>query len=193
MPVQIGAKAHSFSDPTKLLSDCHRRVEMFLQSLEAVAENSHGPLTEEAARSLERALQYFREAAPKHTADEEESLFPRLRKISDPQLQSAMDKVEALEHDHRWAEPLHSLVDGLGQKYLQNGKLSDEEARRFRGSMRMLSAMYRRHIEIEDKYLFPIAEQVLSPELKAEIAAEMANRRGVKSSAGTTASAGQAL
>jgi len=24
MPVQIGAKAHSFSDPTGLLYDCHR-------------------------------------------------------------------------------------------------------------------------------------------------------------------------
>jgi hypothetical protein len=30
MPVQIGAKTHNFSDPTGLLSDCHRRIEMFL-------------------------------------------------------------------------------------------------------------------------------------------------------------------
>ena len=37
MPVQIGAKAHSFSNPTGLLSDCHRRIEMFLSTLEAVA------------------------------------------------------------------------------------------------------------------------------------------------------------
>jgi hypothetical protein len=31
MPVQIGAKAHTFSDPTGLLSDCHRRIEMLFQ------------------------------------------------------------------------------------------------------------------------------------------------------------------
>ena len=31
MPVQIGAQSHSFSDPTGLLSDCHRRIEMFLE------------------------------------------------------------------------------------------------------------------------------------------------------------------
>jgi len=37
MPVQIGAKTHNFTDPTGLLSDCYRRVEMFLGTLEAVA------------------------------------------------------------------------------------------------------------------------------------------------------------
>jgi len=33
MPVQIGAVIHNFSDPTGLLSDCHRRIEtMYLHS-----------------------------------------------------------------------------------------------------------------------------------------------------------------
>ena len=33
MPVQIGAPGHNFSDPTGLLSDGHRRIEMFLRVL----------------------------------------------------------------------------------------------------------------------------------------------------------------
>jgi len=37
MPVQIGAKTHPFSDPTGLLSDCHRRIETSLGALEGVA------------------------------------------------------------------------------------------------------------------------------------------------------------
>lgn len=78
MPVQIGAHAHSFSDPTGLLSDCHRRIKMFLGSLQHVAEVIDRPLTDDARAALESALRYFRESAPKHTADEEESLFPRL-------------------------------------------------------------------------------------------------------------------
>ena len=36
MPVQIGAQTHTFSDPTGLLSDCHRRIEMFLRVLEGL-------------------------------------------------------------------------------------------------------------------------------------------------------------
>src|SRR6516164_1977434 len=44
MPVQIGAKAHNFTDPTGLLSDCHRRVEMFVGMLQAVGEVIDNPL-----------------------------------------------------------------------------------------------------------------------------------------------------
>ena len=84
MPVQIGAQTHNFSDPTGLLSDCHRRIEMFLGTLERVASVIDRPLTEETRPALESALRYFREAAPKHTADEEESLFPRLRQMHLP-------------------------------------------------------------------------------------------------------------
>ena len=73
MPVQIGVKTHNFSDPTGLLSDCHHRIEMFLRSLERIAIVIHRPLTEEGRAALESALRYFRDAAPKHTADEMES------------------------------------------------------------------------------------------------------------------------
>jgi hypothetical protein len=44
MPVQIGAKAHSFSDPTGLLSDCHRRIEMFLGSLQTSGSDPRAQL-----------------------------------------------------------------------------------------------------------------------------------------------------
>src|SRR6266567_4355417 len=67
MPVQIGAHAHNFSDPTGLLSDCHRRIEMFLRALERVAAVVDRPSTDETRAALESALRYFREAAPKHT------------------------------------------------------------------------------------------------------------------------------
>ncbi len=81
MPVVIGAKPESgFRDPIGLLTDCHRRVERFLSVLVQVgAQTQGGSLTSEQRTALETALRYFRDAAPKHTADEEESLFPRLR------------------------------------------------------------------------------------------------------------------
>src|ERR1700754_360665 len=107
MPVQIGASTHSFSEPTGLLSDCHRRVEMFLGVLEKVAAGNGCALSEETRQSLDQALRYFREAAPKHTADEEQSLFPRLRSMDDADLKSALSLLDELEKDHRWAEPLH--------------------------------------------------------------------------------------
>jgi len=53
MPVQIGAQAHNFSDPTGLLSACHRRIEIFLRVLEGVASVIDRPMTEETRASLE--------------------------------------------------------------------------------------------------------------------------------------------
>lgn len=122
------ANLHSFSNPTGMLSDCHRRIEMFLGSLQAVAKVIDRPLAGEAREALDTALRYFREAAPKHTADEEESLFPRMRQLRQPAVDSALARVEELESDHRWAAPLHAEVERLGQKCLSGGRLSQAEA-----------------------------------------------------------------
>jgi hemerythrin-like domain-containing protein len=180
MSVQIGVKAHNFTDPTGLLSDCHRRVEMFLGVLVSVADVLDRPGTEETNRALESALRYFGQAAPKHTADEEDSLFPRLRQIDDPEIRSAFQRLDKLEDDHRWATPLHVEVERLGVQYLSTGKLSDDEIRSFRNAVRNLVSMYKEHISVEDNLIFPLARRVLSDTEKLAIANEMAGRRQVK-------------
>ncbi len=180
MPVQIGAVTHNFSDPTGLLSDCHRRIEMFLGSLGTIAKVVDCPLTDETRRALDSALRYFREAAPKHTADEEESLFPRLRQIHHPDVQSAVARLEELEREHRWAAPLHAEVDSLGQQCLSKGSLSGVEAEEFRRAVASLTSMYQQHISVEDSVVFPAAARLLSQTERATIADEMAIRRKVR-------------
>lgn len=180
MPVQIGAKSHSFADPTGLLSDCHRRVEMFLGTLEAVGKVIDRPATEETSRALESALRYFAQAAPKHTADEEESLFPRLRQIRDPEIEAAFSKLEQLEREHRWAAPLHAEVDRLGAQYLSTGNLSSPEVDNFRKAVASLASMYKQHISFEDSVVFPLAARMLPDAEKTAIAEEMASRRKVR-------------
>jgi hemerythrin-like domain-containing protein len=177
MPVQIGAKSHAFTEPLGLLSDCHRRIEMFLGSLLAIAKLSGQPLNDEGRRALENALRYFREAAPKHTADEEQSLFPRLRAMRTHEIESAFEKMDELEKDHHWAESLHAEVDLLGKKYLTDGTLPDSDAAEIRKAVEALSQMYERHIAVEDESLFPLAATVLSDSDKMTIAKEMAARR----------------
>ena len=177
MPVQIGATTHSFSEPTGLLSDCHRRIEMFLGSLERVAAVIHEPLQPDVRGALEASLRYFREAAPKHTADEEESLFPRLRQVRRPEVDAAIKQLEPLENEHRRADHLHAEVDRLGLRAVQQGSLTANEARQFQEYVAELSSIYAEHIRIEDEVVFPVAGRVLSPPEKAEIAKEMAARR----------------
>jgi len=180
MPVQIGAKSHNFTDPTGLLSDCHRRVETFLGMLTAVAERIDQPITEETRGALESALRYFGQAAPKHTADEEASLFPRLRQIDHPEIQSAFAKLDKLEADHRWAEPVHAEVERIGVHYLETGELPAAEVQLFRSSVASLVSMYKQHINVEEELIFPLATRLLSDGEKSAIAHEMAERRQVK-------------
>src|SRR6202521_2692389 len=111
MPVQIGQKPESgFHNPLGLLSDCHRRIERFLDVLVRLCAKGAGAfMTPPEITAMENALQYFRESAPKHTADEEESLFPRLRKASGGQ--AALTCMEKLETDHQSAARDHGTVD----------------------------------------------------------------------------------
>jgi hemerythrin-like domain-containing protein len=181
MPIQIGTKASDFSDPTGLMSDCHRRIEMFLNALRAAGAFNGRRLTEDERRALDAALRYFREAAPKHNADEEESLFPRLRSLPYPEVHSALGEVIRLEQEHHWAAPLHAEVDRLGQRWLLEGRLTADEAQAFQSAVDRLHSMHRMHIEFEDRVLFPLAARVLSPDQRAEVAQEMAKRRNLGS------------
>lgn len=179
MPVQIGERVHGFADPTNLLSDCHRRIEMFLGVLAAVAETIDGPLTDETSRSLDAALRYFREAAPKHTADEEKSLFPRLRQLRHTDIAAMLARLEPLESEHRRVAPLHSSIDKLGVEYLKTGALPLAGVDDFRSAVKELSDTYRQHISIEDTVVFLLAAKLLSPSDKRAIADEMADRRNL--------------
>jgi hemerythrin-like domain-containing protein len=177
MPVQIGTETHDFSDPTGLLSDCHRRIEMFLGSLQRIAEIIDSPLTANARSAFEAALRYFHEAAPKHTKDEEESLFPRLRQIHQPEIENALSTLNTLEEDHRVADALHAEVHTLGLQCLANGRLPRPDADRFRQAVNHLVSIYGEHIRIEDQVIFPAAKRTLSSSQKSASAKEMSSRR----------------
>lgn len=180
MAIQIGAKASpTFAQPLELLSDCHRRVENFLRVLIAVAEQAKGgELDSRYREALETALRYFREAAPKHTADEEESLFPRMRALNDPAVGAALEKIDALEADHDRAGHSHDLVERLGQKWLKDGRLESTELEQMVAALKELRSMYEHHIAVEDSEIFPLAGKVLPAEQLQEIGREMARRRG---------------
>lgn len=176
MPVVIGAKAESnFSDPIGLLTDCHRRIEQFLHVLVLVASEARGAdLSHEQRTALDTALRYFREAAPKHTADEEETLFPRLRAAG-----QALSELDGLHDDHGRADRAHAEVDRLGCEWLDRGSLTPSEASRFSTLLTELSALYRAHIDIEEKALFPLASKVIPDDERIAMGKEMAGRRGV--------------
>ena len=180
MFLQIGAKPESdFSEPLGMLSDCHKRIQFFLKDLVRLAEIAEQPLDVSSRVALERALRYFQGSGPRHTADEEESLFPRLRAIKDDRMQQALAKISELEADHQRANAAHDEVDAIGRKWLQEGALRTEQAARLKSLLHDLSQLYEHHLHVEDTELFPAARRVLAAHDKTNMGREMAQRRGL--------------
>jgi hemerythrin-like domain-containing protein len=179
MTLRIGqARDHGFDEPLGLLSDCHRRIEHFLRVLGQVAEAaSGGPLTAPQRADAEAAVRYFATAAPTHTADEEESVFPRLRASTDPAAASALVLVDRLQHDHDVANERHRAVETLMRRWLDRNVLEPDRLTELRQQLAALRAIYESHIAVEDRELFPAAARLFSAGELSDIGREMEARR----------------
>lgn len=182
MPLKIGTRPdHGFDEPLGLLSDCHRRIEHFLHVLATVAARADGgSLTAEYRQALEASLRYFAVAAPRHTADEEASLFPRLRAREDAAVRDALALVDRLERDHEEADAHHAAVDRLATRWLNEDRLGAGEIAELRDRLARLQMLYRDHIAVEEREVFPAAARVLDADQIREIGQEMAKRRQVE-------------
>jgi len=166
------ATAPSFDDPLGMLSACHHRIERQLATLDRLQRHlpEHGCDTD--ARAAARGiLRYFDSAAPNHHADEEASVFPRLRSAR-PGLAAAL--IADLEREHRtladnWRH-LRPLLAGIAAGTRAN--LSPKEVADVR-------AAYDAHIAKEETVLLPLAAQAFDAATLAEIGREMAARRGI--------------
>ena len=170
---------HGFGEPLGLLTDCHRRIEMFLDVLLRVAgEYPDRPLDERAAEAVQTARRYFLHAAPRHTADEEESLFPRLKAAAEARGEHCL-AIERLEGDHQRADGMHARVDELLDTWLRGGTLPPAQASELGSLLGMLRELYRAHIDVEERDVFPLAGKVLSASDLSAVGNEMRTRRGL--------------
>lgn len=183
MVVNLGDKPLAgFSEPIEMLKDCHRRIEHFLGVLRKV-EHLYGEreLEEDGRRALRAAIDYFASFAPRHTADEEQSLFPRMRRSDAPDAREALAELDRLENDHRRCEVCHSLVDRVVHDWLKTGRLGDMQRDSLRAALDELTIMYAAHIHLEEQRVFAIARRILSSEEIREIGEEMKERRSTTS------------
>lgn len=179
--VTLGKPRESgFDRPLGLLSDCHRRIESFLDDMRRMANERRGQaLSADDHEMLAGAVRYFTVAAPRHTADEEESLFPRMRAAGGPQAAQALAELRRLEDDHDRADACHREANALAERWLSAGTLDAPAAHRLIELLDTLSGIYREHIAAEDGTVFPAAGAVLDAAQLEEIGREMASRRGL--------------
>lgn len=176
MAVQIGAKPDSgFDDPIGMLTDCHRRIEHFVDVLCVVVERApHRTLNDEEMRAVEAALEYFRVGGSRHNADEEESLFPRLGGRAG---EESLVELDGLKHDHEVAGSLHAEVDSLYRRWIAVGMLDTADWQDLLVATQKLKALYSAHIQVEEQVVFPRAARTLDEETLQLIGQEFKNRR----------------
>lgn len=176
------APGHGFDEPIGLLTDCHRRIEMFLEVLQRAArEYGDKPLDTKAADAVRTAQRYFAHAAPKHTADEEESLFPRMKAAAarGGTHGKGCDALARLEGDHAHADRLHARVDVLLEAWLRDGSLPPGPAAEVAALLDTLLELYRGHIHTEEAEVFPLACTLLTTSELTAVGEEMRARRGL--------------
>ncbi len=170
----------NFADPLGLMSHCHRKIESYLAGLATSGEKLLRGSTEERAagfRIIDAAREHFAVRGPKHTEDEEISLFPRLREYGGREVEDALAALAVLETEHRVAEGVHSEFDELIERLPRNGSAAMKEIYLFNELVAELTDLYRPHIRIEDEIIFPTAARVMPSNVLLMIGEELRARR----------------
>lgn len=179
--------APTFNDPLGMLRACHRRIERALTVIERLAEQEQAQGLDEPAReALRQTQRYFATGVPRHSADEEEPLFPRLRAAHLPSAgtrppdSAALQLLQSVEQEHEEAGAAHRELAALSEKLLQTGRFEIPEDRaHFCRLITALRQLYQEHIRAEDNELFPLAVRTISAADQGAIGNEMAARRGI--------------
>lgn len=168
----LGQAAPDFNDPLGLLRACHERMLAQCNVLERLPAHIAAKGADDEARSAIRAaVQYFTTSARHHHQDEEQDLFPILNRQS---LKLA-DRVYTLKQEHA---RLEAAWDALANAFKKSGELAGNSE--FPSLIENFCALYRAHIEFENREILSIAQHILSQRQLEDMGDAMARRRGVR-------------
>ncbi len=153
--------------PIETLYEEHFQQRQMAADMEVLAETP-APRPELARRILNN----LGDALPHHRIDEDESLFPRLRRRAEPEdgIGTMLDRLQA-EHVE-----LHAMAEALKPALacMADGALPAPEDR---AALRRFAQAERRHLITENALVLPLARLRLTAADKAATLAEMRARR----------------
>jgi len=157
-------------NPLDFFYEDHLREREICATLDKIAA-SESPNAED----LFRALSFLREELPLHREDEEQDLFPLLRRRCE--LEDEIDKAIArLSADHLHSEEDAPVVaDILAGLETGQESLSDDE----RTTLTRYAAHVRRHLILENAIILPFAKLRLTKRDLATLTLRMMQRRGL--------------
>lgn len=171
--IQIAAsKSSEPEDAISLLLGCHQRIRHFTQVAFRLARISDVPATDRAA-AARSVLRYFQIALPLHEADENQSIYPRLReKLRAGELSEAN---EAMVRQHTEIDDIIAKLIPLWQGMAESGERPmDSLLLKLTERLRQLWEI---HLSLEEQQVIPALRDHLTSEDLGTIRAEMSARR----------------
>ena len=162
-------------DPIGMLQIAHRKLKRSLHVIWVIADRAAGrKLTGEEMTAVQSAMDCVRVVGAQHIADEEESLFPRLREET---ISGDSEELNVLEENRRQADRLHTMVETLYSAWISVGELRLEDQMRLQSCTEKLKSLYEQHIQIEEQIVFPRAKRVLDDRVITAMVQEFRARR----------------
>jgi hemerythrin superfamily protein len=163
--------------PLEVLLACHRRIRIYLDVAWNLADASLDDLGA-IRHSASVTARYFREAFPLHTADEEQSVMPRLRQF----LPELRETIQQIGQDHQREEKLLPVLIENCQHIADAPEELSRIRQRFRKMTRVMTVDIESHLQREERTLFLHIEE-LDETTQQDMLVEMAERRaGLKDS-----------
>ncbi|MGC4117462.1 MAG: hemerythrin domain-containing protein [Myxococcales bacterium] len=134
----------------------HRFIERGLDALEGFTRTLHG---QDGREELGRFVRFLRGFADRlHHGKEEDLLFTRMSEVGFPK---DSGPIAVMLHDHDAGRALVTEMDELSRR---PQAWSDAEAARVAEAASRFATLLRDHIRKEDRILYPMAEEHLSPQ-----------------------------
>lgn len=174
--IRLSASPAVERDAVDMLLACHQRIRNFT-GIAARLADAVGCPDPEIANAAEAVNRYYAVALPLHEADENESVYPRLRqRLTDSREREAL---HAMVDQHA---PIDELVAMLLLRWevltRAPGRLG-EFAEELRDHARQLQELWNEHLALEEEIVFPLIRNRLTAEDLHDIHVEMKQRRGV--------------
>ncbi len=174
--IKSGSSPAVEADAVDMLLACHQRIRNFTGIAVRLAE-VEGAGAEEISNAAEAVHRYYTVALPLHEADENESVYPRMRKAL-----SQENDARALELMVEQHGPIDELVARLVPLWNQLRSTPDRLSAlrpELREHAARLLELWHEHLSLEEQIVFPLVCKSLPAAELAEIHREMKRRRGV--------------
>lgn len=157
------------ADPLEFIAEDHLREREVCAALDRIAT-----APQPSAQDVASALAFLGKELPLHLSDEEEDLFPLMRRCCLPEDEIGR-MINRLVQDHHHASvdtpEVISLLEGLG-----SAEVTEQE----RQLLRRYSSYARRHLILENAVVLPIARLRLSESDLESLRLRMMQRRGIR-------------